>query len=435
MPLVFGIPSFDRSGPHPPSPWADLCSLLNDCVYNNVVLLIDDRMRLLEEAAAYLSASAHTLPADVITRTTELLMAVNSSPHSRVLLAACPADGNSAADLAELVTIIVANVSFSVDFEYAFPTRNPAEALERAGEALCSFELAEADTSPRLPYCGATSTEVVNPLSGDQSHVVGDHGDPRNELTGSFAAAVTPCQMQGVAKRADELVWVGGYQWSSASVTSLSLREKTSFGSEHKLLVLEKTIGRALRFAETVDLLDSMVGFLLGEVQLGASYKQQPRNVQRVIDSCVFYARLWQHACPKHSTSLLRMVTYGRRLEGPSEKQQRHFEKLVMLRAGRPFKCDVRIKQGNSKSAHDRYLVTPQCVVDLPGGIDAAETRETPTAAGGKRLEKRTRAEKHFTFLCGKHNNGVKLTDVQQDLKRYEAAPPYFHPNDVGNAN
>ena len=359
MPLVFGIPTFDRVRPHPPAPWSDLCSLLSDCIRENVVLVIDDRMRLIEECAAHLETHRNDIPTALYSKLSNLLNAVHSSPQSRILIEV-PVEITTAHDAwrPDLACAVASAVGWRLDFEYAFP--RSADALDRAAAApsvaveqrrhgseeehsggLLLHEMMSPTEQtitedPGVPILGRASPNALS--LGDArapSSALGTSVELPIEITSGGDPVLEPVE------RALDLIWLGAYQESETSDNIRLLRDKTSFGSDHDFAVLATTLGRAMRFADSLKVYDGLFGRTLQSVSSRSSYTKQPPEVQRLIDAMVFYSRLWQHVSPRNAGQTLLLVTYGKAMDGPSRVQKRHFEQLVSERSARPSALSI----------------------------------------------------------------------------------------------
>lgn len=186
MPLVYGVPTFDRVGTCPTSPWADLCSLLSDCFYENVLLVVDDRMQLLEEIALFIDTHRNAVPSVAIQKLTALVSAMQNEPHSRILVDAHPTD-NSERTAAALADRVIACVSHTLDFEYAFPrsqTETIGDVLLEAGSDLqvaylpmSPLKLAEHSFSLEHPILESfSSTDACGTPCSSQAHSGSEEG-------------------------------------------------------------------------------------------------------------------------------------------------------------------------------------------------------------------------------------------------------------------
>jgi hypothetical protein len=514
MPLVFGIPTFDRLGSCPASPWADLCSLLADCVYENVVLVIDDRMRLLEEIALFIDKNRNLVPAVVMQKLTTLIGVMHNLPHSRILVNTEPLDP-SAYNAAALADHVIACARHQLDFEYAFPQsqsdlttdlRVGAGSAAQGGDSMifsmpsgehrtaseqsvanssshssdvcdtpsrsqplsasqerCSHgshtsEVAQppcdvADSVTDLchasPTDGEQNVENVEPVHSQPEEtplpVVTDfRGLPAESNTESSVAGMIVTPNEPSFSRTQEHIPLGEYQASRTVDSARANRAKISFGTTHDVPGLACTLGRAFLFTNHITILDGLLGTHLGLIVPGKAIQDQDNNIQRFIDSYTLYARIAKTAHPAMRNPVLLLRTYYkpstpgsvRITPGPTRRQIAHFEQLVAENTGLRVLCEVRVRVGRGKSAHDRYLIVPYCCVELPGGSDVAYAQRRLDRSGkvGK-VTRFTSAEKHFRFvsIVTPPTDGLssKRSDVSRDLQRYEHGAIYLHPSDL----
>jgi hypothetical protein len=188
---------------------------------------------------------------------------------------------------------------------------------------------------------------------------------------------------------------------------------------------LVQSLGRAFTFAENVEILDSVIGKELHRISLGKPCAHQDDGVRRLIDSIAVFTELARTSSIRAVCPSFHLIVYcSQRDPGPSLRQVHHFEKMVLEHTGVALRCDVREKLSRGRSAHDRYLLTTQCCVGLPGGCDLVYTE----LRKGK-PKKRWFPNKHFQFhslvSVMQASDGSSLSDVQRDLRRYREAPPY----------
>jgi hypothetical protein len=407
--LLYGVATFGRecSAPVSQEPWADLKTLLHDCLEENVVLVVDGRYRTVEMLAALVLEHQNQITQGMFQRLEALIVGIVNTPHARVEVKTESGVGpNVDCGGRQVSDAILRDCPFPIDFEYAVPRAwacratagcvvsalgKAAGSVDQVGDEMPNASAVTCGHEVRMPEEDHPASQ---PTAASCCFVEKREADAAADVT------VQPCDMEATRRdqsalgagrvvdqvtcglssvevsHAEELIWLGRYQESMAQERKTSLKRKQSFGAFKSLADLSQCLGRALRHSERLEILDAVFGKILCEVDTGRDLWNQSEGVVRFSISIWMFLELWKDCRVVRPRGPAVVRTFKHR-SGPTNAQVRHWERMFKC-LGQEVVVDVirHWKRGGGGKAHSRYIYSTMAIVGIPDGCDVVELDE-----------------------------------------------------------